>query len=83
MGGLLQSLGVAWAQRTANWVSDQDLPGPPGGRNLRSDNESGQVPNGTRFRREGGPIEALMRYREVNLTTEKGREEPCPPGYSR
>ena len=65
-------------QRTANWVSDQDHPGPFGGRNLRSDNESGQVPNGTRFRWEGGPIETLMRYREVNLTTEKGREERCP-----
>ena len=73
-GGLLWSLGVAWVRRTANWVSDQDHPGPFGGRYLRSHNESAQVPNGSRFCREGGPIEVLMRYEVATLTTEKGRE---------
>ena len=45
-GGLLWSLGVAWVRRTANWVSDQDHPGPFSGRYLRSHNESDQVPTG-------------------------------------
>jgi hypothetical protein len=39
--------GRAWALRTENRGSDRDLLGPIGHRNLRSRNESEQVPNGT------------------------------------
>jgi Transposase len=49
-------------------------PGPFGDRNLRSHDESDQEPNGTRFCPEWSPIEALMRYRVANLTTEKIRK---------